>query len=217
MFIHAWSGCDTTSATFGMGKTNLVKTIQSSEEVQQISVLIGNHHMTEEEIGKAGTRLFVILFGGKQEDSLNFLQYVKYLELVTTSKAIDPQKLPPTERAAYFHSLRVHLQIILWKELKQKDIRFNPEQWGWKLNDSTLIPVMTDIPAGLENLLKFVRCKCKLSSRNPCGTNACTCRKNGLKCVTACGDCRGNDCKNAENIALDDTEENNDFEDDNIL
>lgn len=70
LFIHAWSGCDTTSATFGMGKTILVKKIQSSEEVQQISVLIGNHHMTEEEIGKAGTRLFVILFGGKQEDSL---------------------------------------------------------------------------------------------------------------------------------------------------
>ena len=216
LFIHAWSGCDTTSATFGMGKTNLVKNIQSSEEVQQISVLIGDHHMTEEEIGKAGIRLFVILFGGKQEDSLNFLRYVKFLELVT-SKAIDPQKLPPTERAAYFHSVRVHLQIILWKELKHKDIRFNPEWWGWKLNDSTLIPVMTDIPSGPENLLKFVRCKCKISSRNPCGTNACTCRKNGLKCVTACGDCRENDCKNAEDIALDETEENNVFEDVNIL
>ena len=62
-----------------------------------------------------------------------------------------------------------------------------------------------------------MRCKCKLSSRNPCGTNACTCRKNGLKCVTACGDCRGNDCKNAEDIALDETEENNVFEDVNIL
>ena len=33
LFINAWSGCDTTSATFGMGKTNLVKKIQSSEEV----------------------------------------------------------------------------------------------------------------------------------------------------------------------------------------
>ena len=30
---------------------------------------------------------------------------------------LDPQKLQPTERAAYFHSLRVHLQIIVWKRL----------------------------------------------------------------------------------------------------
>ena len=59
---------------------------------------------------------------------------------------------------------------------------------------------MTDIAAAPETLLKFVRCKCKLSPRNPCGTNVCSCRKNGLKRVTACGDCRGEDCKNAENI-----------------
>ena len=26
----------------------------------------------------------------------------------------------------------------------------------------------------------------------------CTCRKNGLKCVPACGDCRGMNCENME-------------------
>ncbi len=98
-----------------------MKKIQASEEVQQISVLMGDFFMNKEEIGKAGARLFVILFGGKREDSLNFLRYAKFLEMVSTSKAIDPQKLPPTERAAYFHSLRVHLQVVLWKELKHQD------------------------------------------------------------------------------------------------
>ncbi len=60
LFIHAWSGCDTTSATFGHGKTNLVKKIQVSEEVQQISLLMGSLRMTAEEIGKVGVRLFVV-------------------------------------------------------------------------------------------------------------------------------------------------------------
>ncbi len=68
LFIHAWSGCDTTSATFGHGKTNLLKKIQVSKEVQQISVLMSDPHMTAEEIGKAGIRLFVILSGGKPND-----------------------------------------------------------------------------------------------------------------------------------------------------
>ena len=27
---------------------------------------------------------------------------------------------------------------------------------------------------------------------------ACSCRKHGLKCVKACGDCRGENCRNAE-------------------
>ena len=117
---------------------------------------MGDPCMTAEEIGKAGVRLFVILFGGKQNDSLNFLRYEKFLEIASPSKAIDQQKLPPTERAAHFHSLRVHLQVMLWKRLTYKDIHLAPEQWGWNLDGTTLTPVMTDMAAAPETLLKFV-------------------------------------------------------------
>ena len=48
--------------------------------------------MIAEEIGKAGVHLFVIVFGGKQDDFLYFLWYVKFLEMVSSSKVIDPQK-----------------------------------------------------------------------------------------------------------------------------
>lgn len=81
------------------------------------------------------------------------------------------------------------------------DMQMDPQKWGWKLDDKLgMIPVMTDIGPAPETLLNFVRCKCKLSSRNPCGSNLCSCRRNGLKCVTACGDCRGENCKNSEEI-----------------
>ncbi len=100
-----------------------------------------------------------------------------------STKKLDPYKLPPTARAAYYHSLRVHLQVILWKELAVNSI--NSTLWGWKLDGSMLHPVMTDIdPAP---------CKCKLTTRNPCGSNTCSCRKHGL-----CGDCRGESCRNAK-------------------
>ena len=66
------------------------------------------------------------------------LRYVKFLEMVSSSKAIDPQKLPPTERAAFYHSLRVHLQVTLWKKLTHEDLKLEPEQWGWKLDGTTL-------------------------------------------------------------------------------
>ena len=139
---------------------------------------------TVEQVGEAGIRLFVIMYGGKQSDSLNNLRYAKFMEIVSSSKAtLDPQKLPPTERAAFFHSLRVHLQVIPWKKLTNSDM--DPKQWGWKLEGTVLVPVMTDLDAAPESLLKFVRCKCKLSSKNPCGSNICSCQKNGLKCVTA--------------------------------
>ena len=41
-----------------------------------------------------------------------------------------------------------------------------------------------------DDLLKVVRCKCKSTSCNQCGTNLCSCRKNGLSCVSACEECR---------------------------
>ena len=82
------------------------------------------------------------------------------MEMVSTGN-IDPQKLPPTERVARYHSLRVHLQVTIWEKLTIDE--FDPKQWGWRLNGNTLSPIMTDINVAPENLLKFVRCKCKLS------------------------------------------------------
>ena len=76
-----------------------------------IAELMMDHSATTEQVGEAGVQLFVIVFGGKQSDSLNTLRYTKYME------NIDPQKLPPTARAAHYHSLHVHLQVILWKEI----------------------------------------------------------------------------------------------------
>ena len=76
--------------------------------------MISELNATVEQIGEAGTRLFVITYGGKEDDSLNSLRYTKFMEMVSSSKApLDPQKLPPTERAAHYHSLRVHLQVII--------------------------------------------------------------------------------------------------------
>jgi hypothetical protein len=56
---------------------------------------------------------------------------------------------------------------------------------------------MTDLEPAPENVLRFIRCNCKISKNNACGTNVCTCRKNGLICVSACGGCYGVDCENS--------------------
>ena len=70
------------------------------------------------------------------------------------------------------------------------------------------------VPAPAD-LLKFIRCNCKVTSKNPCSSNSCTCRSNGLKCVTACGDCRGYNCSNTED---DESKHDvNDLEDDGIF
>ena len=96
-------------------------------------------------------------------------------------------------------------QVIIWKELS--DNILDPRQWDWKLEGSVFTPILTDLHATPDSLLKFVRCKCKLSYKNPCSTNICSCRKNGLKCVTACRDCHGEGYNNSEEIMLENEEE----------
>ena len=105
---------------------------------------------------------------------------------------------------------------MLWKMLTTEEYQFDPEKWGWRLDGTKLNPIMTDLPAAPETLLKFVHCKCKLTSRNLCGTNACSCSKNSLKCVTACEDCRGLSYLNADAI-IELEEENLELEDDNTI
>ena len=63
--IHAWSGCDTTSATYGHGKTSLLKKITKTEEIQALSQTISSPEATADQVGAAGVKLFIILYGGK--------------------------------------------------------------------------------------------------------------------------------------------------------
>ena len=95
---------------------------------------------------------------------------------------IDPVLLPPSPRAAFFHGLRVHHQIVVWKDLSEVDKE--PLRWGWKIENSNYTPIMTDIEAGPPELLRIVRCGCK----GPCGAK-CSCRKAGLKCSWTCKEC----------------------------
>ena len=41
-------------------------------------------------------------------------------------------------------------------------------------------------PPAPEALLTVIRCKCQNSTRKQCCTNLCSCKRNGLSCVTAC-------------------------------
>ena len=141
-------------------------------------------------------------YNGKSNDNLKLLRCVKWEQAMMMKNEIDPAIFPPTERATYFHSLRVHFEVI--KALKLNiDCGLDPCCWGWQRHTDVLKPIMTDLPPAPDFLLNVVRCNCKTSSRNTCGTTLCSCRKNGLKCVQACGDCRGVACENADTIQID--------------
>ena len=58
LLIHACSGCDTTSATFGHGKMHLMKMLNWVPEVQNLSPIVSDRDAPADEVGYAGLRVF---------------------------------------------------------------------------------------------------------------------------------------------------------------
>ena len=64
----------------------LLKKIKQSEELQQIASVMSNPEATEE-VGNAGMMLFVILYGGRKEDTLGGLRFAKFMAMVSSSSS----------------------------------------------------------------------------------------------------------------------------------
>ena len=117
------------------------------------------------------------------------------------SEDINPENLPPVEDTVNYHALRVHLQVSQWKQLGLKCL--NPLDMGCNRTNGCLKPIKTKLNTAPNFILNVVQCKCKMTSRNTFGSMTCSCKKNGIKCVQACGDCRVPSCNNArENLIV---------------
>ncbi|KAF3835714.1 hypothetical protein F7725_028272 [Dissostichus mawsoni] len=103
---------------------------------------------------------------------------------------IKPETLPPTEGAAAQHSLRAYLQTQDWILLQSMSL--NPSDYGWTLGVHGYEPVPTLDPMAPEELLQFTSCNCN----GDCSNRRCSCKRNGVKCISACGVCKGISCKN---------------------
>lgn len=79
--------------------------------------------------------------------------------IAETISKLDPKHIPLTPRAAHFHSLHVYLQVARWGALN--DSLLVETEWGWRIDKDTFEPIMTDLPVAPDDVLKFVRCKCK--------------------------------------------------------
>ena len=95
-------------------KGAILRLIQKLKKAQQLSAVFNKPLASQAEIGSAGINLFILLYGGKNEDSLQSLRYTMYMKMAASSSKIKPSKLPPTERFAWFHSLPVYLQVCFF-------------------------------------------------------------------------------------------------------
>ncbi len=147
-----------------------------------------------------------LLFKGKASQKLNALRFEKYKEKIATeTSTVVAKRLPPTEGATMYHSLRAFYQIHVWMQQSQE---LDPLNYGWKQGINRLIPIMTNLPPAPASLLSAIRCGCK----GHCDTRRCNCKGIGLRCTAACKHCDHENCKNYEFFCEQEEEDDDDIE-----
>ena len=67
LFLHAFAGCDTTTAIYSKGKAKIVGLFQKSFEIQIASLVMNCSSRTQQEVGNAVVSSFKSLFGASSE------------------------------------------------------------------------------------------------------------------------------------------------------
>ena len=172
LFVHAMTGCETTSAMFGVGKTKAFKVLQTSEKLSASVLVFGHLTTTNDVLFEVGEQFLSALYGGN-EGSLDALRYRQF----TSSKYVPLERMTPTSRARYYHCLRVHLQVLTWCAHRC------PDEFGFKLENEALLPIITDEAPAPSEMLRKIRCSCKSTNRL---CTSCTCFNNRLPCSMYC-------------------------------
>ncbi|KAJ4933951.1 hypothetical protein JOQ06_006759, partial [Pogonophryne albipinna] len=187
LFCHAFTGCDTVSAIAGHGKTTLFDRFCAGDIDEHMDIFLDTQ-ATKDAVIQAGTTIFQYIYHAPGT-ALGEIRHNMFSRKAAAG-LIKPETLPPTEGAAAQHSLRAYLQtqdcILL------QSMSLNPSDYGWTLGVHGYEPVPTLDPMAPEELLQFTSCNCN----GDCSNRRCSCKRNGVKCISACGVCKRISCKN---------------------
>ena len=197
LFVHAFTGCDSVSRIFGIGKQSvfqlIINTSKKEKVIKDCSKAFSLPKQSPDVVEANGCRAMVALFNADQKDSLASIRYNMLCKKSARAKTfVTPERLPPTTSACKFHSLRTYYQVMEWMGCSEE---MDPSEWGWRVEGDKLVPVMTDKSPAPDVLIQMIHCNC--SGR--CNALRCTCRKHGLECTSACGHCQDGNCDNMTN------------------
>lgn len=197
-FLHAFTGCDTTSCFYRLGKNRLINSFPA-EKLLELSSVFYQKNASSEEIASSAYHLIIGMYSDKSEKkiidkspnfTLNDLRFMQFSKAKIKSK-FSLESLPPTEGAAKQHAFRVYYQLQQWLG----NIDLQATDWGWQIKRGKLLPVGTADPPIPIKLMNQIACSC---SKKGCIDASCGCKKHGLRCTNLCGHCHEDTCSNLE-------------------
>ena len=130
--------------------------------------------------------MFSITGGTKKEKTMDEKCLADCCKKLGGKSAVKSKSLGPISDATAKHSEKVYHTV---QNRCGNDLPL--EQWGLKISSGMCLPMQMTKPPALHELLKIIRCGCKIEC-----TAQCTCITYELKCTSICNGCGGAFCQN---------------------
>ena len=180
--MHAYTGCDITSAFAGKGKASALKFLTNNREIKYTFLELGQEWDLSPELMDKLEAFTCLLYAPKASSTkVNDLRY----HLFCAKKGdIESHRLPPCRDCLDKHAQRANYQAGIWRRCLGQDPQVpRPFGRGWKIEmeegaEQLVVDWMDGKPAP-EAVLDLLACKCP----RKCVLPNCECLKNGLKCT----------------------------------
>jgi len=210
--FHSFTGCDTTGKFAGKGKLTCWKVMQKASPnmltaFKNLGSTITPTRETEAALEEFVCQLFQPQTKKKDVGQLRW-------EMFKRSQA-ESERLPPTAAVLKQHTLRAHYQAMIWCNDRNPQPNLPPpERYGWRMEDSTYVPIITTLKPAPDAVIELTRCGCGTSK---CIGGRCSCKKAGLPCTEMCAcEASPEKCMNTEpvNLMIDSDDETESDDDD---
>ena len=103
LFLHAFTGCDTTSIIFGLGKKSALYKFKEDSILKNYAWVFSVPNQDPVVIESTGYKVMIALFNAKPGDSLCDLRYIILCKKVSAAKSFaTPERLSPTASTTNF-------------------------------------------------------------------------------------------------------------------
>ena len=203
--LHAFTGCDTTSAFTGKGKIQPLKLLDTPH-LEEAMVNLGKDWKLSSDDFKLLEEFTCRMY--LKKSNITGVNELRHNIFRAKRGEVESGQLPPCQDALYQHALRANFQAALWR----RSLENFPEipdtiGNGWMMeNDELVIKWISGKPAP-DAVLEMLACKCG----KECNPQKCQCKLNKLKCTDACS--HPLTCDNMDEESDEDMEGTNDDSD----
>ncbi|KAF1383684.1 hypothetical protein PFLUV_G00134400 [Perca fluviatilis] len=185
--LHCFTGCDTVSSLYGIGKVKAMKALLSNQEHCNTFQRIDTTFTVTPDLYEAVEAFTCELYDVKDVKSVNQARW----HMFRSGKCLE-RSLPPNQDSLQQHIQRANYQAAIHRRSLQKRPEIPPPvQHGWRMEGEHLVVHWMILPPAPQSVLELVHCQCKILK---CVGGKCTCKKHKLACTELCH------CTNCDNL-----------------